>query len=191
MTLEKAGEKPAVTAASGMWNMNFRRGVSRTGALMLAGALGLGPSPISASNMPPPIFMRFPSASTDRIAFVAYGNLWTVARRGGAATRLTDDPGQVLAPHFSPDGRSIAFTWRREGGSDVYAVPAFGGMPTRLTFGPTLNGSYDNMVTGWTPDGTRILFTSLRQSPAYHHETFKVAKSGGLATALGLGPAGL
>ena len=171
--------------------MNFRRGVSRSGALVLAGALTLGSSPILASNAAPPVLMRFPSASADRIAFVAYGNLWTVARRGGAATRLTDDPGQVLAPHFSPDGRSIAFTWRREGGSDVYVVPVLGGVPTRLTFGPTLNGSYDNIVTGWTPDGTRILFTSLRQSPAYHYETFEIAMTGGLATALGLGPAGL
>ncbi len=158
---------------------------------MLAGALLLVSSPILASSVTPPILMRFPSASLDRIAFVAYGNLWTVPRRGGAATRLTEDPGQVLAPHFSPDGRSIAFTWRREGGSDVYAVPASGGMPTRLTFGPTLNGGYDNIATGWTPDGTKILFTSLRQSPAYHYETFEVAMTGGLATALGLGPAGL
>jgi tricorn protease len=135
--------------------------------------------------------MRFPTASADFIAFVAYGNLWTVARSGGMAVRLTDDPGQVLAPRFSPDGRSIAFTWRREGGSDVYVLPVSGGAPTRLTFGPTLNGSYDNIVTGWTPDGTKILFTSLRQSPAYHYETFEVSASGGLATSLGLGPAGL
>ena len=171
--------------------MKIRRGGSRSAALLLAGALILGWSPILASNVAPPVLMRFPSASSDRIAFVAYGNLWTVARRGGAATRLTDDPGQVLAPHFSPDGRSIAYTWRREGGSDVYAVPAVGGIPPRLTFGPTLNGSYDNIVTGWTPDGTRILFTSLRQSPAYHYETFEVAMTGGLAAALGLGAAGL
>jgi len=171
--------------------MNLLASVLRGRAFALAGALILGPSPASASTAAPPILVRFPSASADRIAFVAYGNLWTVARGGGGATRLTDDPGQILAPHFSPDGRSIAFTWRREGGADVYVIPALGGTPTRLTFGPTLSGSYDNVVTGWTPDGTKILFTSLRQSPAYHYETFEVSATGGLATALRLGPAGL
>jgi tricorn protease len=171
--------------------MNFLRSVLRVAALALTGALILCSSPILASTDAPPVLTRFPTASADRIAFVAYGNLWTVALGGGPAARLTDDPGQVLAPHFSPDGHSIAFTWRREGGADVYVVPVSGGVPTRLTFGPTLNGSYDNIVTGWTPDGTKILFTSLRQSPAYHYETFAVSATGGLTTPLGLGPAGL
>lgn len=89
--------------------------------------------------------MRFPTVSATAIAFVAYGNLWAVARRGGAPKRLTDDPGQILMPHFSPDGRSLAFFWVREGGSDVYVMPAGGGTPTRLTHGPTLD-SYDNVV---------------------------------------------
>ena len=171
--------------------MNFLRSVLRGAALGLAGAIILGSSPTLASTDAPPVLMRFPTASADRIAFVAYGNLWVVARSGGLAARLTDDPGQVLAPHFSPDGQSIAFTWRREGESDVYVLPVSGGVPTRLTFGPTLNGSYDNIVTGWTRDATNILFTSLRQSPAYHYETFEVSVTGGLATPLRLGPAGL
>ncbi len=174
--------------------MNLRKGIlrDRTLVLVLAGALTFGlSSPTRASTSALPVLMRFPTASTEKIAFVAYGNLWTVGRQGGSAVRLTDDPGQVMAPHFSPDGSSIAFTWRREGGSDVYVMPAIGGTPTRLTFGPTLNSSYDNIVTGWTPDGTKILFTSLRLSPAYHYEAFEVSMTGGLATSLGLGPAGL
>ena len=110
-----------------------------------------------------PMLMRFPVVSTDRMAFVAYGNLWTVARKGGIATSLTNDPGQVLSPHFSPDGRSIAFTWQREGGSDVYVIPSSGGAPVRLTHGPTLDG-YANIVVPTGPEfcfclGARRPFT--------------------------------
>jgi tricorn protease len=162
----------------------------RDGALRCSFALILLAAPTLAVSAAPPVLMRFPTASADLIAFVAYGNLWTVARRGGVATRLTDDPGQVLAPHFSPDGKSIAFTWRREGGADVYVVPSSGVAPARRTFGPTLSG-YDNVVTGWTPDSKTILFTSLRQSPLSQYETFQVPANGGLATPLGIGPSGL
>jgi tricorn protease len=133
--------------------------------------------------------MRFPTVSATAIAFVAYNNLWAVTRRGGALKRLTDDPGQILMPHFSPDGRSLAFTWVREGGSDVYVMPAGGGTPTRLTHGPTLD-SYDNVVTGWTPDGSAILFLSLRKTPFHRYETFEVPVTGGLAKAIGLDHSG-
>ncbi len=133
---------------------------------------------------------RFPSASATAIAFVADGNLWSVPRAGGRATLLTDDPGQVLAPHFSPNGRSIAFTWRRGGTNDVYVMPANGGTPVRLTHGPNLN-AYDNLVTGWTPDGTKILFLSLRAAPLRQSDTYAVSISGGQATPLDLGHSGL
>jgi len=104
---------------------------------------------------------RFPTVSASSVAFVALGNLGSVPRRGSAAKRLTADPGQVLVPHFSPDDRSIAFSWRREGGTDVYVRPTTGGVPVRLTHGPTLD-TYDNSVTGWTLDGADILFVSHR-----------------------------
>lgn len=153
-------------------------------ALSLAGAAQAGPTPAHA---PLP---RFPTANATAIAFVVNGNLWSVPRAGGRAMPLTDDPGQVLAPHFSPDGRSIAFTWRRGGSNDVYVMPASGGTSVRLTHGPSLN-PYDNLVTGWTPDGSKILFLSLRAAPFKGTETYEVPAAGGLATALNLGHSGL
>lgn len=145
---------------------------------------------VASAASPPAVLMRFANVGTDRIAFVAYGDLWTVPLTGGMATRLTSDAGQVLVPHFSPDGRSIAFTWRREGGSDVYVIPAGGGTPKRLTHGPTLD-TYDNVVTGWTPNGKNILFVSVRAAALYHqYETFSVPVSGGLAVSLRLGHSG-
>lgn len=134
--------------------------------------------------------MRFPTANEGQVAFVAAGNLWIVSRVGGAATRLTNDPGQVFAPHFSPNGRLIAFTWRRGGANDVWVVPVSGGSPAQLTHGPSL-APYDNLVTGWTPDGARVLFTSRRLSPTGRYDTYEVPAGGGLATPLGLGHAGL
>ena len=168
--------------------MSFRGSVPI--AILLATGL-LSAEPIHAKARPngEPL-LRFPTASSKLVAFVAAGNLWTVRRTGGAATRLTDDPGQVLAPHFSPDGRLIAFTWRRGGANDVWIMPAAGGAPSRLTHGPNL-APYDNLVTGWTPDGTRVLFTSRRQSPLGRYDSYTVPISGGLATPLGLGHAGL
>jgi tricorn protease len=132
---------------------------------------------------------RFPTASTSAIAFVASGDLWIAPLRGGRARRLTEDPGQVLVPHFSPDGRSIAFTWRMRGVEDVYVMPAAGGIPTQLTHGPS-TGLYDNIVTGWTPDSKRVLFASQRASWSRKYETYEVPVAGGLAVALGLDHSG-
>ena len=148
-------------------------------------------APAAALASPIAPLIRFPTVSADRIAFVAYGALWTVPRNGGTPNRLTDDPGQVLMPHFSPDGASIAFSWQRQGGTDVYVIPARGGSPLRLTHGPSL-AHYDNIVTGWTPDGAKILFLSQRQTPFFlRYETFEVAASGGFAVSLGLDHSGL
>jgi len=127
---------------------------------------------------------RFPNASADRIAFVAGGNLWSVPRLGGIAVKLTDDPGQVMVPRFSPDGRSIAFTWRRAGIEDVYVMRASGGAPKRLTFGPS-RGSYDNLVTSWTPDSKRIIFLSQRRARFLDQfAAYSISVEGGLAESL-------
>ena len=138
----------------------------------------------------PEMLVRFPTVSPDTIAFVAGGNLWSVPRAGGLARRLTDDPGQVFMPHFSPDGGRIAFTWRHGSTCDVYVVSAAGGTPVRLTHGPT-QSSYDNLVTGWTPDGLGVMFLSERRTAFHRYDVYRVAASGGLAVPFGLGHAGL
>ncbi len=136
--------------------------------------------------------LRFPNASSDQIAFVAEGDLWTVPRAGGTATRLTQEPGQVFLPRFSPDGTAIAFTWRRAGLEDVWLIPASGGAPRQLTHGPS-SGPYDNMVTGWTPDGHDVLFLSTRRSafPKRDVAAYAVPTVGGLARRLPMQTSGL
>ena len=97
--------------------------------------------------------------SRTHIAFSYGGDLWTVSREGGEASRLTTGVGNEANPIFSPDGRWIAFTGEYDGNVDVYLVTATGGVPKRLTYHP----GNDNLV-GWTPDGKSILFVSSRNS---------------------------
>ena len=103
--------------------------------------------------------LRSPTVSATQIAFAYANNIWVVERSGGLARRLTSFQGQTTNPHFSPDGRSIAFSGEYAGNTDVYVVPAEGGDPKRLTWHPGAD-----TVQGWTADGTAVLFASGRAS---------------------------
>ncbi|MBI1797079.1 MAG: PD40 domain-containing protein [Candidatus Eisenbacteria bacterium] len=105
----------------------------------------------------PTRMLRSPTVTANAIAFAYAQNIWIVDRAGGAARRLTSFQGQASNPHFSPDGKWIAFTGEYAGNFDVYVVAASGGEPRRLTWHP---GPDD--VQGWTPDGLSVVFTSSR-----------------------------
>ncbi len=107
----------------------------------------------------PTRLLRTPTVSTTQIAFAYANNIWVVERTGGMARRLTSFQGQTSNPHFSPDGKLIAFSAEYAGNTDVYVVPAAGGEPRRLTWHPGAD-----QVQGWTHDGKAILFTSSRAS---------------------------
>src|SRR5579862_31110 len=106
-----------------------------------------------------PVLLRHPTVSRDRIAFGYAGDIWTVSRDGGDATRLTAGIGEKRDPYFSPDGKWLAYTADHYGNPDVFVIPATGGEPRRLTSHPAVD-----FAVGWTPDGTRILFMSDRTS---------------------------
>lgn len=116
---------------------------------------------LKAAAQPGPVrFLRQPSLSPDakKIAFSYQGDIWLVSSEGGTATRITLHEAHDFAPAISPDGRSIAFSSKREGGYDVYVMPIEGGKPKRLTY-----HAADDIVHGWTPDSRRVLFTSVRE----------------------------
>ncbi len=101
--------------------------------------------------------LRQPTLSEDNIVFVYANDLWIVSRDGGNAKRLTTDEGAESYPHFSPDGKTIAFTGQYDGNTDVYLIDAEGGAPRRLTWHPGAD-----VVQGWTPDGKSVVFRSGR-----------------------------
>lgn len=121
--------------------------------------------------------LRSPTVSEKSIAFAYANNIWTVPREGGHARRLTSFQGQTSNPHFSPDGRWIAFSGEYAGNTDVYVIPAEGGQPRRLTWHPGAD-----QVQGWTPDGSRVVFASGRASwaPSAAPRFWTVPASGGV-----------
>ncbi len=113
--------------------------------------------------------LRFPDIHGDRVAFTYGGDIWTAPATGGTAIRLTAHPGMEVFAKFSPDGNWIAFTGQYDGDEQVYLIPATGGVPRQLTFYPAKGPlaprwGWDNQVYGWSRDGKRIFFRSLRDS---------------------------
>jgi tricorn protease len=145
----------------------------------------LGVAALVASAAPsafaqPRIYQQ-PSISRDLIAFGYAGDIWTVPRAGGNATRVTTGTGVEMGPVFSPDGGMIAFTGEYEGNQDVFTVPATGGVPKRITFHPSAD-----VAVGWSSDGREVLFRSARTAASRYTQIFRVSTSGGLATPLPL-----
>lgn len=120
-----------------------------------------------------PTLFRQPAISKTEIVFSYAGDLWTVSRTGGDAKRLTTGIGIETNPYFSPDGNFIAFTGEYDGNTDVYIVPSAGGVPTRLTYHPALDE-----VSGWTPDGRSVLFSSTRNSSSNFSRLFTMPVDG-------------
>jgi tricorn protease len=119
--------------------------------------------------------VRSPTLSQDHIAFAFGGDLWIVDRSGGEARRLTATQAVERDPHLSPDGRLLAFTSDRSGDWAVYVMPVEGGDPERLTWYPA-----PSFVRGWSPDGSRILYASGRETaPTPYDRLWTVSPEGG------------
>ncbi len=123
--------------------------------------------------------LRQPTLSQNDVVFVYANDLWKASLNGGDAIRLTSHEGYESNPHFSKDGKMIAFTAQYDGNIDVYVIPAEGGEPKRLTYHPT-----GDFVQGWTPDN-KILFRSGRESrPTQTNKFFTVSPKGEMPTAV-------
>ena len=143
-------------------------------------ALIAAPTPATAQQ--PTRLLRQPTVSATHIAFAYANDLWIVDRAGGDAMRLTTFQGQETDPHFSPDGRHIAFSAQYDGNTDVYVLPSAGGTPKRLTWHPGAD-----QVVGWTHDGSRVVFNSGRASaPIGYPRFWTVGTGGGLPEAMPL-----
>jgi tricorn protease len=152
-------------------------------ALILAGLAALSATRVATANGSATRLLRSPTVSATHIAFAYANNIWIVERAGGTARRVTSFQGQTLNPHFSPDGKWIAFSGEYAGNNDVYVVAAEGGEPKRLTWHP---GS--DVVQGWTPDGKAVMFASARATwaPSGAPRFWTVPASGGVEAPMAL-----
>jgi tricorn protease len=142
--------------------------------------------------------LRFPAIYEDQIVFTYAGDLYTVSAKGGTARKLTNGEGFEMFARFSPDGKSIAFTGQYDGNTEVYVMPATGGVPQRLTYTATLSRDDvadrmgpNNIVMAWTPDGKHIIFRSRMHSfNAFLGRLYSVSLTGDLPEELPLPRAG-
>src|SRR6266850_1722829 len=127
---------------------------------------------VSAQNLPNTTrLLRFPATNGQQIVFCYAGELYTVAKDGGTARRLTSGPGYTSFARFSPDGTQIAFTSEYDGNREVYVMPAEGGTPKRLTTSATLGRDDvsdrmgpNNIVMAWENTKPLIVFRSRMRS---------------------------
>ena len=140
------------------------------------------------------LLTRFPAIHGNQLVFSYAGNLYSAPALGGMARRLTSHDGYEMFPRFSPDGKQIAFTGQYDGNTEVYIIPAAGGVPQRLTWTATLDRDEisdrmgpNSIVMGWTPDGGQILFRSrMREFNDFKGQLYLVSPRGELPEQLPL-----
>jgi len=148
----------------------MRRFLSLTllGCLLAFAVVPLAP----AQNLPNTTrLLRFPTTNGRQIVFCYAGELYTVAKEGGIARRITSGPGYTSFPRFSPDGTQLAFTSQYDGNTEVYVMPAEGGAPKRLTTSATLGRDDisdrmgpNNLVMAWQNTKPLVVFRSRMKS---------------------------
>lgn len=137
--------------------------------------------------------LRFPTIHDDKIVFTYSGDLYTVSANGGVARKFTNHVGFEMFARFSPDGKQIAFTGQYDGNTEVYVMPAEGGIPNRLTFTATLDRDDvsdrmgpNNIVMGWK-NNSQVLYRNRANEPnSMKGQLFLASVDGGLPEQLPL-----
>jgi Tol biopolymer transport system component len=85
------------------------------------------------------------------------GLLVKAAADGSQRLQLTSSPMAPGMPHWSPDGKQIAFSGRTPGKPDrIYVVSSDGGTVRQVTNGES--GKYGDWDPSWSPDGASLAF---------------------------------
>ena len=126
--------------------------------------------------------LQKPAMNKTSIVFSYAGDLWSVARAGGVATRLTAGSGMETEAAFSPDGIDprLHRRIRRQRGRLHHAR-------LRAVF-PSASRIIRMPIAWWAGlhDGKRILFRSNRVSFSRFYQLYTVSPEGGLPEVLPL-----
>lgn len=137
--------------------------------------------------------LRFPAIHGNQVVFSYAGDLYTVAKTGGLASKLTNDEGYEMFARFSPDGKWLAFTAQYDGNTEVYTIPAMGGEPKRLTYTATLGRDDlsdrmgpNNIVMGWKNDKQIVYRSRKKTFNSFTGQLYLANVNGGLSEELPL-----
>lgn len=82
--------------------------------------------------------------------------IWSVPVDGGAAVQLSEAmTGQDQSPHWSPDGKTLAFLSSRSSSTQIFLLPKAGGEASQISNFP---GGVSDFA--WTPDGRSMIVSS-------------------------------
>ncbi len=148
-------------------------------AALLTAAPGLFNASATAQDAKAPAggasLFRYPDISKDSVVFVYANDLWIAPKAGGMARPLASPPGAEAMPHFSPDGKSVAFIGNYGAGRDIYTISVDGGIANRVTHHPGTE-----VLTDWTTDDHLVFSTGDLNGIARAAQLFKVPVAGGL-----------
>ncbi len=131
--------------------------------------------------------LRFPAIYGDQVVFTYAGDLYTVDKKGGIARKLTGAAGYETFARFSPDGKRIAFTGQYDGNTEVYVIPAEGGVPERITVTPTLSRDDvadrmgpNNIVMTWKDNETIVFRSRMKSFNSFIGQLYTVKTDGSM-----------
>jgi len=143
--ISQDGKKLIVTAAQPRAELVRYDSASRQFVPFLS---GISAGDVEASpNARAFIYVRYPEQA-----------LWRSNADGKEAIQLTGASLRAALPHFSPDGKRIAFSGSREGGPwNIFLVSDAGGPAEQIS-----NGAVSDLDPTWSPDGSTIAFSQAR-----------------------------
>ena len=112
------------------------------------------PVPITRGSLQ--CFFPDPSPDGDWLAYYSLGkqeDIFIIHADGTDMRQLTDDVFKDREPRWSPDGKRIAFTSARSGGSEIWAINRDGSGLQQLT---QMAGAHHPV---WSPDGTQMVYS--------------------------------
>ena len=115
-----------------------------------------------------------------RTAFAAGAGIYIYDGQG--VTRLTQYPGTQgcydLEPSWAPDGSSLVFAVRCDGGNlGIWSVDINGANRHQLA-APSPGGVIDYRYPSWSPDGATLLFEGVAKDHGYTYDSYVMDRSG-------------